>query len=309
MINLRHIEVFHAIMHTGSITGAAQMLCVTQPAVSAMLKNFETRVGMRLFAREGGRLQATPEAQALLPDIQEIFGRLQALDGLARDLAGGSRGTLAVAATSPIANGYLAEAVAQFVHTRPHIKVAVHALASPQVLDRVVSGEVDLGIAFEPPSSGVVSAEVLTNASIACVLPEAHPLAARRSLSLHDLAPYPLITYLPQAVLRPTIDRLVQETGVSLKISIEVGLSITGMVLAYHGAGIALVEPSLLPSLPLPGLVSRPLAPRVAMRSLLLTHKLMPRSRVAQEFIAQLQAHLACKAAAHNETLWEPTES
>ena len=68
MLNLRHIEIFHAIMRTGSITAAAESLNITQPAVSAVLKHFESRLQMPLFDRVNGRLRPTLEAEALLPE-------------------------------------------------------------------------------------------------------------------------------------------------------------------------------------------------------------------------------------------------
>ena len=88
MLNLRHVEVFHAIMRAGTITEAARVLNVTQPAVSAALKQLERRLGMNLFDRVGGRLQPTPEARALLPDVAEIFGRIGALRRFRRQVGG-----------------------------------------------------------------------------------------------------------------------------------------------------------------------------------------------------------------------------
>ena len=99
MINLRHVEVFYAIMRAGSITAAARVLNVTQPAVSVALRQLEARLRMKLFDRSGGRLQPTPEARALLPDVAEIFGRIGAVERLSQDLASGARGVFTVAAT------------------------------------------------------------------------------------------------------------------------------------------------------------------------------------------------------------------
>ncbi|MGB9173923.1 MAG: LysR family transcriptional regulator, partial [Bradyrhizobium sp.] len=114
-MNLRHMEVFHAIMRTGSVTGAARALNVTQPAVSAVLKHCESQLKMKLFARVSGRLQPTAEARAIFPEIAAIFGRVEAVNALTQDLVGGRLGTLSVAAAVPIANGYLAKAVATFI--------------------------------------------------------------------------------------------------------------------------------------------------------------------------------------------------
>ncbi|CAN5497837.1 LysR substrate-binding domain-containing protein [soil metagenome] len=291
MINLKHLEVFNAVMRAGSVTGAARALHVTQPAVSAVVKHLETRLGMQLFERQGGRLTPTEEAVALMPDLEGIFGRVEALERLAQDLAGGRLGSLSIAAASPIANGYLAEAVAAFLRERPGVRVALQTIASPQVLDRVANREVVLGVAYEPVVSADVVTQVLSRATIGCILRDDHPLAALDAIDVQALEPYPLITYLPQALLRPYIDQAFSQAGISPKIAVQVGLSITGMALAYQGAGIALVETQLLDTLPLPGLVARQLTPAIELNTLLLTHRQAAPSILQDEFIALLRRH------------------
>ena len=289
MITIKHIEVFHALMRTGSATAAARSLHVTQPAVSAVLKHMEARLGIPLFSRTGGRLVPTPEALALLPDVAGIYGKIEAFERSARDIAGGRLGTLSIAASSPIANGYLAKAVAQFSAQRPGVRMTLQSIASPEVLDRVASGEAELGVAYEPVVHSEVETQVLAHNSIACVMRDDHPLARQQEVHIHELAPHAIITYLPQALLRPYVDRALSEAGITPEIKVQVGLSITGIALAYHGAGIALVEPQLLDSLPLPGLVARPLLPRLGLKTLLLTHKTQPQSLLLREFLAHLR--------------------
>ena len=67
-------------MQAGSVTGAAHSLNVTQPAISNMLKHTEQQLKFKLFERIGGRLHPTPEAADLLPDVNEIFGRIGTLN-------------------------------------------------------------------------------------------------------------------------------------------------------------------------------------------------------------------------------------
>jgi DNA-binding transcriptional LysR family regulator len=301
LINLKHVEVFHAVMRTGSVTAAARMLNVTQPAVSATLKHFESRLQMKLFERAGGRLIPTPEAQALLPDVAGIYGRIEAMERLVQDLAGGRLGTLSIAAASPIANGYLARAVASFLQAHPGARITLQSLASPQVLDRVANREAELGVAYEPVVHAEVQTELLAHNSIACVMRKDHPLAQRTEILVPDLAPHSLITYLPQALLRPYVDRALSEAGISPNITVQVGLSITGIALAYHGAGIALVEPQLLESMPLPGLVARPLLPRIEVKTLLLLHRTTPRSRLLEQFVTHLRSDLESTRSVHQK--------
>jgi DNA-binding transcriptional LysR family regulator len=289
MINLRHVEVFYAIMRAGSITEAARVLNVTQPAVSVALKQLETRLKMKLFDRSGGRLQPTPEAKALLPDVAEIFGRIGAVERFSQDLAGGTRGFLSIAATAPLADGFVAKAVATFVAARPGVKVNLQSLASPMVLDRVINREIDVGVAYEPVVSAAVLTEEVMRAAIGCVMPARHPLAKRKTVRIRDLAPYPVITYLPQALLRPHIDRALSEQESATKIVVETGTSATAISLAVNGAGIALIELALFSARPVPGFVARPLEPRIELKALLLRPRQGATSRVLEDFIVHLR--------------------
>ncbi len=292
-MNLRQLEVFHAVMRTGTVTGAARMLGVTQPSVSAVLKHCEAQLRIPLFRRVGGRLHPTPEAEAILPDIEAIFSRLDAVGRQLQDLKGGRLGTLSVAGAFPIANGFLAEAVAYFLAERPSMRVVLQSLTSPGVLDRVVSREVELGVVFEPIAHPEIESEVLLRSGVACVMRDDHPLAAQAEVAMHELEGHAVITYLPQALLRAHVDRALSDAGVMPRISAQVSLSLTGMALAYHRAGVALVEPFLLHSLPIPGLVARPLRPTIEVRTLMIRARAAPRSTVMQHFVPWLRRFVA----------------
>jgi DNA-binding transcriptional LysR family regulator len=289
MMNLRHMEVFHAIMRTGSVTAAAQLLNVSQPAVSAALKHCEARLRIKLFTRVRGRLHPTPEARAIYPDVAAIFGRVDVIGRQMQDLAGGRLGTLTIAGAFPIANGYLAKAVATFVQERPRVRITLQSLTTPQVVDRVLSREVELGVAYEPAVNPEIEAELLVQSGVACVLREDHPLAAKAVIEARELAGHSVITLHPQALLRSYIDRVLGDAGVAPEVTVQVSVSLTGMMLAYHGAGIALVEELLLASMPLPGLVARPLRPRVALKTLLLRAKSVPPSAALDAFVDHLK--------------------
>ncbi|GGE36664.1 LysR family transcriptional regulator [Agaricicola taiwanensis] len=291
-MNLRQMEVFHAIMVTGSVTAAARLLNVTQPAVSTVLKHCETQLKMKLFVRVAGRLQPTAEAHAIFPDIAAIFGRLEAVGRLTQDLSGGRLGTLSIAAAFPIANGYLAEAVATFMSARPNLRATLQSLTSPQVLDRVINREVELGVAHEPVVSPAVETEVLVTTTIACVMRKDHPLATQEEVEVTDLSPYPIITYLPQVSFRPYVDRAMSAANVAPTINVQISIAITGIMLARYGAGVALVEPALVESMSIPDIVIRPLAPRIEAKTLMIRLKDAPQSKAMKDFVTHLKAQV-----------------
>ena len=86
-MRLRHIEVFNAVMVTGSVSGAARLINITQPAVSRTLKHAELQLGFPLFERVGGRLVATAEARSLFPLVDRLFSMARAASAV-RDALG-----------------------------------------------------------------------------------------------------------------------------------------------------------------------------------------------------------------------------
>jgi DNA-binding transcriptional LysR family regulator len=287
------MEVFHAIMVTGTVTGAARLLNVTQPAISTVLKHCESRLDMKLFKRAGGRLHPTEEALAIFPDVAAIFGRIDAVDRLTKDLVGGTLGTLSIAAAFPIANGYLAKAVALFMKERPRVRCTLQSLTSPQVLDRVINREVELGVAHEPIVSAAVDTEVLMSWSLACVMPEGHPLAEHAEIDVQALAPYPIITYLPQIVFRPYVERAFSQAGIAPTIAAQVSVALTGIMLARFGAGVAIVDALLIDSMNIPGIVVRSLRPRIEAKTLLVQPRDAPRSVIVSDFVKHLRKVIA----------------
>lgn len=289
MVTLRHLEVFYTIMRTGSVTAAARQLNISQPAVSSLLKHCETRMKLKLFERVGGRLQPTPEAQAIYQGVAEIHGRVEAVETLMKDLSAGRHGTLSIAGSLTITNGYVAKAVATFTRMRPNVRVSIFSMQVPQVIERVVSRQVDLGIAYGPLSHPEIETEVLMRYRVACVMRRDHPLASRKVVAVRELAPYDLILYSSRGVLRSEIERSMQNSGVTPRSTIQVNLSLTAMVLAHQGAGIALVDPHLLSVIPFDSLVARPLRPRIEMTTSLVHGKSAPRSVVMKEFVRHLK--------------------
>ena len=82
-MNFRHIEVFFAVMSSGSITSAAKLLNVSQPSVTTTIKHAEKRLGFALFIRESGRLVPTREARVLFDEVSRAHESLEIVRHLA----------------------------------------------------------------------------------------------------------------------------------------------------------------------------------------------------------------------------------
>ena len=297
-MNLRQMEVFHAIMRAGSVTGAARLLNVTQPAVSTVLRHCESQLRVKLFDRIGGRLHPTPEAHAIYPDIANIFQRVDTVTRVTQDLVGGRLGQITVAATFAAANGPLAAAVAEFVQKRPAVRVAIHALPSAQVIDRVARREADFGLCYAPSRDPAIEAEELHCSEIAAIMPRTHPLARLDAIPIEALSGREIITYAPHTAIGKPVEDAFRQARITPNRRIQVNYSMTAFVLAAKGAGIALVEPLLLASANAPSLVTRPIVPAMEVRTLLITAIGRPPTKTGTGLAELIGLHYQCLAGA-----------
>jgi DNA-binding transcriptional LysR family regulator len=292
-INLRQLEVFHAVIETGSVTGAAAALNVTQPAVSAVLKHFEQRLQFKLFERVGGRLRPTPQARALLPEVAEIFGRVRALGRAAEGLRDGLAGHLVIGSAPTLADSLLPKAVARFRERNPGVTLRLRSLPTPLVVERVARREVDIGIVYGPVDDPGVEVEDLLRSEIACALLPSHPLARKRTVSASDLIGQPVIT-LERASKLGRVGREIalqcESAGVPApQPIIEPSSSLTACLLVREGAGIGLVDRTAVLSGAFSDLAFRDFQPKIGLQVQLVYARPRPQSGAATMLAAALR--------------------
>ncbi|WP_051235794.1 LysR family transcriptional regulator [Ottowia thiooxydans] len=288
-MKLRQLEVLHAILQTGSITQAARLLHVSQPSVSTILQHCEAQLGVALFVRAGGRLKPTPEVERLFPDIRAVFLGVEHVTRRAKALASGRSGELAVAGTLALATGHLVNAIAHIRSASPEVCVTLQALQTPELIARVAAREFDVGVCYGPVAHDGVEVEQVTTGELMCVLPEAHPLASKKTISPADLAHESLVTYDPQDNLRGKVDRLFSGSGHVPNIGVQVGQTLTAIRLVQCGAGIGIVEPFYFAAMRPAGLVARPLRPKQQLVVVAVTPYGQVRSRATEDFLVELR--------------------
>ena len=135
----RQIEAFRAIIESGSVTAAADLLFLTQPSVSRLLADLEAELGFALFARIGRSLTPTPEADALYEEVRRSFVGLQEISRVADDIRQYRSGSLKIAAMPALGLQFLPGAIADFTAERPGIAVSLRVRSSHAVVPALVS--------------------------------------------------------------------------------------------------------------------------------------------------------------------------
>ena len=245
-MRLRHIEVFNAVMLTGSVSAAARMINVTQPAVSRTLKHAELQLGFALFQRVRGRLKPTVEAQTLYPLIERLFTQLDEVQRLSASLqAGRGHGELRVLTVLALSYEIFPRAMQLFRAKYPGVVVHHQALHSPQIVSSLVLQESDVGYVFSAASHPALAQERLAERRMVCAVPKGllnARQAAAGTLSMTQLATLPVIALDGRDPLGLILSRVLRDSGTRLHEVMSVQTYHVALALAQHGVGVALVE-------------------------------------------------------------------
>lgn len=283
----RQLEVFTAIMRAGTVTGAARLLNISQPALSQILLHTEDELGFALFDRVKGRLIPTPEAQEILPDAERLFAGLEGLRRKTADLRFGRAGLVRIAASAPPGMAIVPRALAAFRAERPEVRLRSHIAPVDTIIRLLREGDAALALALDGHAPADIGAEVLGYAPVICLLPAGHALAARPALCLADLADETLISYRADTLPAEEIGRAARLSGVRLQATLEIDVSISAVGFVQQGLGVALVD-GLLPWGQFAGLVVRPVTDAPHLPVALLTSRLRPLSQAE----AVMETHL-----------------
>jgi len=245
-MRLRHIEVFNAVMLTGSVSAAARLINITQPAVSRSLQHAELQLGFALFQRAKGRLTPTTEALTLYPHIERLFAQLDEVQRLATSLRSASGGgELRILTVMALSYEALPRALKLFRVRHPGVAVSIEALHSPQIMSALLLQEADVGFVFSPSVHPSLTQETLADTGIVCVVPKGMLARTSRAgpLALADLVELPVIGLDARDPIGTSLGQACREAGIGFQQSVvTVQTYHAALAMAQHGLGVALID-------------------------------------------------------------------
>ena len=254
-INLRQIEAFRAVMLTGQMTAAAELLAVTQPAVSRLVRDFEIACNLRLFERRGNHIVPTQEAITLMKEVARSFVGVGRIATMAEEIGRHAAGTIRISAMPALANGILPRFLAKFLADKPDVHATLNGVSSPKVIEAVASGQADIGFAEVPlDRPGFLTATRPTPAVVA--MQHSHPLASKAVIAPSDLAGQRMVSLDPGSIFSMRIE--VALAGVPKISTIQAGLSHTALSLVSEGLGLLVIDPVTANEFVDRGVITRP---------------------------------------------------
>ncbi len=290
MITTRQLDAFRAVMQHGTVTGAAEALGLTQPAISKLIAALEDETRLRLFDRVRKRLVPTPEGELLYLEAEKMVLGLHALQRVAEGLRTTRAGRLNLVAMPALGQRHLPRIVARFLEEHPEAAVTLHTHGS-QVANQWVAGQqVDLGLSLLNVEHPSVIKRTLCRVEAVAALPPGHRLAARERLTPEDFAGESFVSFTRDTRTRHAIDQVFEAADVDRVQRIEAYISDGACSFVAEGLGLSLVDPFTAAHFAAEGsIVVRPFAPAVPYQIRLLRPRHRAPSRLAAAFEAFLE--------------------
>lgn len=296
----RRLRVFHAVAKHLSFTKAADALCMTQPSVTAQVKQLEEQFGTRLFDRAQGRISLTPAGLVALEYAERILALSAELEQRVKDVSGAEGGPLLIGASTTIAEYLLPRIVGEFKSIHPAVVPRLFVGNSEEVQERVAERTLDLGFIEGDSHLPSLASDVCSEDELLVVCTPSHPLAKAKGVTPAMLAEHAHVSREPGSGTRQVIGSYLQKAGLaldSLEAVMEASSPEALKGLVATGIGFAIMSRATVAMEVANGsLVCIPLVPRLIRNLSVVYPKERMHSRLVNAFLQFAKEKLAANA-------------
>jgi DNA-binding transcriptional LysR family regulator len=258
-VTLKQLRAFVCVAEQGSFVAAAQVLALSQPALSQCIRQFEEQIGGDLFHRTTRSVMLTAVGLDFLPTAKEL---VRQVDTAINDLQGKAtrkEGRVIVACLPSIAYRMIPQVIAAHEVTNPGVRIIVRDINAEAIETAIVDGTADIGIGSFPASSRWMEGLILARDRFFAVMPRTHPLARKAEITWRELDGAPFVAMTADTGIRGLVESAAAPLGIHLAIVSEVSNLTTVYGLLQEGLGVTALPGLALPPDNHPFLVARPL--------------------------------------------------
>lgn len=238
-ITLRQLQIFESVAQHLSYTRAAELLYLTQPAVSMQIKQLESEVGMPLFERMGKSLFLTEVGDELLVYARNISQQLIEASDVLDELRGSKKGRLNIAVATT-ASSFSLKLLGEFYKRFPGANITFDVTNRASLLKHLEKNTIDMVIMGQPPEGLDVDAESFMDNPLVVIAPIGHELVGKKNIPLKVLQQETFIMREHGSGTRIAMERFFEESGYSISSVMEMSSNeaINEAVVAGLGLGI-----------------------------------------------------------------------
>ncbi len=241
-MRLRHIEVFHAVYTSGSITAAAKILCVTQPSISKVLAHAEQDLGYALFERVRGTLIPTPEAHRLFKSVATVYQNMDQLRRLAKNLQSSGESFIRVAATPALGIDLLPSTIASFINFYGQTAFEIETLHYEEIALALEDSRIDIGLAFDPPPRPGLAIDEIATAEFVVLAPLDLKISSEDVVRIQDLSKLPFIKLSSRGPLGQMLTSQLENSRTEFNTLVSCETYHIAKSLVAEGIGITIID-------------------------------------------------------------------
>ncbi len=251
VMELRQLEYFVTVVEESSFTRAANRLHVTQPGVSAQIRQLERELGHELLDRSGRTVRVTQAGAAVLAHARVALSAVDGARTAVDELAGLVRGRVAVGMVTACGALDVAEVLAGFHERYPGIEITLGEANSDELVEALRGGQLDLawiGWAGDAPAG--IASQVLIDEPLVGAVASSDRLAARAGIRLVELRDRPLLCLPRGTGVRSALEAACAAAGFTPQVTFEANSPAMVAQLAGQGLGLAVLPASVAASYP-----------------------------------------------------------
>jgi len=245
-INLRQVEAFKAVIEAGTVSRAAAILNVSQPAVSKLIAHLEDDTGLKLFDRLKGRLAPTERGMRLYEEIDRIFDGIRQVENAIDTIRREQEGQLLVGVMPALSGPFIQQATMGFLKGRPGVFCSVQSRSSQWIVDWLVTRKLDVGLVSSRIDNPYIVTEPLLEHPLVCIMARDHHLARKRLIKPRDLDNEPFISFDPESYTGQRIAPVFDAHKVHANIVLVANVAPTLCEFVSAGLGVSLVHPLMV---------------------------------------------------------------
>ncbi|GAA0605137.1 LysR family transcriptional regulator [Paenochrobactrum glaciei] len=292
-IALKQIEAFLAVAEHKSFSAAARHMGVAQPALSTMIREMESELGVRMFDRTTRRVELTQAGEEFRASSSKVMEDLGHAIQNTRDLAARKRGRIRIAASPLLSSAIVPFAIAAFHKDYPGINIEVLDAPNQDIREEVVANNADCGLGTFSAHEEGIERTVLMRDNLGLFMPADHPLAGNAFVRWDDLPQWPLIAMSRNSGIRRLMELGAEQASQILHPKFEASMVTTALAFVGAGLGVAVLPTYAMSRADQYNLVSRPLVDPTVSRDLCLIRASgKSLSPAVSSFISVLRNHL-----------------
>lgn len=245
-MEFRHLKTFQAIVKTGSFLQAAERLQYAQSTITLHIQQLEAELGVKVFLRQGKKIQLTAAGKALESHANFLLQRAALLNQEMMELVAGKTGHLRIGCVEPVASLQLPKLLVEFCRQYPKVRLTLETGVTEVISQGVAAGKLDLAICSPPTAKLGLNFTLMFYDPMALLIPESHTLSQKEQIYVSDLAGERLLLTEPNCPYRMIFEQKVLSQGINPYSGLEI-MSLKALErMVVSGLGIGVMPAAII---------------------------------------------------------------